>query len=122
MKKEYIRLIAIILIILFILISFIIYNQLPLLIGKKIILATNPVDPFDPFRGQYMNINYEISTLENTQKFEINEKVYVILKEVRKRQLKTNSKHLGEYFVFSWLTLLNKTNPPITAKNTVAIE
>ena len=31
--------------------------------------------------------------------------IYVILKEVRKRQLKTNSKHLGEYFVFSWLTL-----------------
>ncbi|MBI2446352.1 MAG: hypothetical protein HYV51_00840 [Parcubacteria group bacterium] len=31
--------------------------------------------------------------------------IYVILKEVRKRQLKTKSKHLGEYFVFSWLIL-----------------
>ncbi len=31
--------------------------------------------------------------------------IYVILKEVRKRQSKTKSKHLGEYFVFSWLIL-----------------
>ncbi|MDO8574715.1 MAG: hypothetical protein Q7R61_00310 [bacterium] len=31
--------------------------------------------------------------------------IYVILKEVRKRQSKTESKHLGEYFVFSWLIL-----------------
>lgn len=31
--------------------------------------------------------------------------IYVILKEVRKRQSKTKSKHLGEYFVYSWLVL-----------------
>lgn len=31
--------------------------------------------------------------------------IYVILKEVRKRQLKTTSRHFGEFFVFSWLTL-----------------
>ena len=31
--------------------------------------------------------------------------IYVILKEIRKRQLKTKSKHLGEYFVYSWLAL-----------------
>lgn len=31
--------------------------------------------------------------------------IYVILKEMRKRQAKTKSKHLGEYFVYSWLAL-----------------
>lgn len=31
--------------------------------------------------------------------------IYVILKEIRKRQFKTKSKHLGEYFVYSWLAL-----------------
>ena len=29
--------------------------------------------------------------------------IYVILKEIRKRNSKTKSKHLGEYFVYFWL-------------------
>lgn len=32
--------------------------------------------------------------------------IYVILKEIRKRSSKTESKHFGEYFVYSWLILL----------------
>lgn len=31
--------------------------------------------------------------------------IYVILKEVRKRRLKVESRHFGEYFVFFWLFL-----------------
>ena len=31
--------------------------------------------------------------------------IYVILKEIRKRNSKTESKHLGEYFVYFWLLL-----------------
>ena len=31
--------------------------------------------------------------------------IYVILKEIRKRNSKTKSKHLGEYFVYFWLLL-----------------
>ena len=31
--------------------------------------------------------------------------IYVILKEIRKRNSKIKSKHLGEYFVYSWLLL-----------------
>jgi hypothetical protein len=29
--------------------------------------------------------------------------IYVILKEIRKRQLRTKSRHFGEYFVYFWL-------------------
>src|SRR3990167_3487492 len=35
----------------------------PLLTGKTYVLATAPVDPFDAFRGQYIDIRYEITTL-----------------------------------------------------------
>lgn len=31
--------------------------------------------------------------------------IYVILKEIRKRQSKVKSKHFGEYFVYLWLVL-----------------
>lgn len=32
--------------------------------------------------------------------------IYVILKEIRKRNLKTKSRHFGEYFVLAWTLLL----------------
>ena len=31
--------------------------------------------------------------------------IYVILKEIRKRQMRTRSRHLGEYFVLAWVVL-----------------
>ena len=42
---------------------FILYLSWPQLTGTQVILATRPVDPFDPLRGQYMAINYEISRI-----------------------------------------------------------
>lgn len=81
MKKKYIGLIVVVSVILLILISFILYNQWPLMTGDKIVLATQPVDPFDPFRGQYMTINYEISRLSNVEGFEVDNTIYVSLKE-----------------------------------------
>jgi uncharacterized membrane-anchored protein len=42
------------------------YSAWPLLTGKTYVLKTEPVDPFDIFRGQYIIIRYEIGTLENT--------------------------------------------------------
>ena len=38
-------------------------NELALATGTKVTLATQPVDPIDPFRGRYVALNYEISNL-----------------------------------------------------------
>lgn len=81
MKKQYIGLIAVVSVVLLVLVSFIFYNQWPLLTGDKIVLATQPVDPFDPFRGQYMTINYEISRLSDVEDFQVDDTIYVSLKE-----------------------------------------
>lgn len=69
-------------IILSILAIFIIYSSIPYLFGKEIILQTEPVDPFHPFMGQYMDIGYEISSLENGNLRVLEgDTVYVSLKE-----------------------------------------
>lgn len=81
MKKEYLGLLAAAGIIVTVLAIFILYNQWPLWFGKHYILDTRPVDPFDPFRGQFMRINYEISQI-NAEGFEEGDQVYVRLKDV----------------------------------------
>ena len=81
MKKQYVGLVVAMIIILAVTLSFIMYNQWPFMTGKKIVLATQPVDPFDPFRGQYMTINYEISRVEGTGEFKEGDPIYVGLKE-----------------------------------------
>lgn len=81
MKKQFIGLIAILILVLVVVSLFILYNQWPLMTGKKIVLATQPVDPFDPFRGQYMTINYEISRLSDIESFEEKDTIYVSLNE-----------------------------------------
>ena len=75
-KKQVIALLIVSLIILGVLVSFLLYNQWPILTGKKIVLATQPVDPFDPFRGQYMRIRYEISSIEGGANFEGGNVIY----------------------------------------------
>ena len=81
MKKQYISLIAVLVLVLVVVLSFILYNQWPFMTGKKIVLATQPVDPFDPFRGQYMAINYEISRINDIEGFKEGDSVYISLKE-----------------------------------------
>ncbi|MBW3020531.1 GDYXXLXY domain-containing protein [Candidatus Woesearchaeota archaeon] len=81
MKKQYLGLIIVLLIILSVLGSFILYNEWPLLTGEKVVLATRPVDPFDPFRGQYMTIGYEISMISGVSGFERGDSIYVLLEE-----------------------------------------
>ena len=61
--------------------SFILYLSWPLLTGKTLILATRPVDPFDILRGQYIIINYEISTIPSIEGAKEKSNVYVLLKE-----------------------------------------
>jgi len=80
MKKEYIGLIAVFTVVIIVLGTFMLYNAWPLITGKSIVLATMPVDPFDPFRGQYLSIRYEISSLKGVG-FEDGDTIYVSLKE-----------------------------------------
>ena len=53
-------------IVLGILAIFILYSAVPYMFGKEIILQTKPIDPFHPLLGQYMNVGYEISEIENS--------------------------------------------------------
>jgi uncharacterized membrane-anchored protein len=53
--------------------------------GTKILLKTQPVDPWDLFRGDYVTLNYEISELNlntvfsDSSKYNRNDTVYVVL-------------------------------------------
>jgi len=44
------------------------------------VLATMPVDPFDPLRGQYIIINYEISRINASGDYQNGDTIYVLLK------------------------------------------
>ncbi len=68
------------LLVLFIITStFLLYLYWPLLTGEKIVLTTTPVDPFDILRGQYIQINYEITTLKKIENVEVGDSIFIIL-------------------------------------------
>lgn len=80
-NKEYLKLGIIALLLLIILGGFLLYVSYPLLSTKKVILATQPVDPFDIIRGQYMTIRYEIGTIQLINGSQVGDEVYVTLLE-----------------------------------------
>ncbi len=41
------------------------YNEVSLATGKEVVLQAAPLDPFDPFRGEFLQLRYDISTLRN---------------------------------------------------------
>tara|TARA_Y100000310_G_C20598838_1_gene771937 strand:+ start:484 stop:921 length:438 start_codon:yes stop_codon:yes gene_type:complete len=53
------------------------YLSWPHISGTDVVLATRPVDPFDPFRGQYMIINYEIANVERPEGLTNGDHVYI---------------------------------------------
>ena len=69
--------------------AMIFYLTLPFLTAKTIVLATRPIDPFDPLRGQYMAINYDISRIPAPNGATQGSTVYVLLNE--------NPLHVWEY-------------------------
>jgi len=80
-NKEYLKL-AIILGILFLILGgFLLYVSIPLLSTKTAVLATQPVDPFDLVRGQYIIIRYEIDSIPLIEGAEVGNNVYVSLTE-----------------------------------------
>jgi len=68
------------------LVGIIAYRQYWVATGERILLRTAPVDPRDIFRGDYVSLRYDISTLDldglgAKGSFKSNEKVYVILEK-----------------------------------------
>ncbi|MDP1696153.1 MAG: GDYXXLXY domain-containing protein [archaeon] len=80
-RIEYIRLFAAIAVVVVIALGFILYLAWPLLTGETIILETRPVDPFDIFRGQYMEIAYSISSVQVPIGVDSGETIYVLLEK-----------------------------------------
>ena len=79
--NQYKRLIIALVVLIGIAGGFMLYLSFPLLTGKTVILKTQPVDPFDFFRGQYLTINYEISIVNLSTDAKEGDTVYVSLKE-----------------------------------------
>jgi uncharacterized membrane-anchored protein len=68
------------------LVGIIAYRQYWVATGEKVLLRTAPVDPRDLFRGDYVSLRYDISTidlgaLDVKESFKPNEKIYVILEK-----------------------------------------
>ena len=79
--KQYTRLIIALIVLLGIVVSFILYLSWPSLTGTTIVLALRPVDPFDPLRGQYIILNYDISNIPSIPEAKEGNSVYITLKE-----------------------------------------
>ena len=68
------------------LVGIIAYRQYWVATGERVLLRTAPVDPRDIFRGDYVSLRYDISTLDldglgAKGSFKSNEKVYVLLEK-----------------------------------------
>ncbi|MBI2101270.1 GDYXXLXY domain-containing protein [Candidatus Woesearchaeota archaeon] len=79
--NQYARLIIVLAILLGISGTFLLYLAWPSLTGQTIVLALRPVDPFDPFRGQYITLNYEINAIPSVDGAKESDAVYISLKE-----------------------------------------
>lgn len=60
---------------------FMLYLAWPLMTGTDVVLHTQPVDPFDPFRGQYITIRYDVSTVPKIENITQGDIVYVTLEK-----------------------------------------
>jgi len=80
-KKEYVKLIIVLVVLFMILGGFLLYVSFPLLSQTTVVLATQPVDPFDLIRGQYIVIRYEIGSIPVINDVKVGDKVYVVLEE-----------------------------------------
>jgi uncharacterized membrane-anchored protein len=64
-----------------VLVAMIGFNELALATGDEVTLRTVPVDPIDLFRGNYVTLRYEISTLGVEEGIRPGDSVYVPLYE-----------------------------------------
>jgi|OpeIllAssembly_1097287.scaffolds.fasta_scaffold322418_2 uncharacterized membrane-anchored protein len=83
MKRKFI---IIVLFQVMILVGIIAYRQYWVATGARVLLSTESADPRDIFRGDYVTLNYEISSLNHTvlgteEKFRPKEHIYVVLEK-----------------------------------------
>jgi uncharacterized membrane-anchored protein len=69
--------------------AFIGYNYYTYSLGEGILLKTVPVDPRDLFRGDYVNLRYEITTIDithtlHTSNFTAGDDIYTVLSKEEK--------------------------------------
>lgn len=69
-----------------ILLAMVALHNYTLLTGEPVMLKTAPIDPWDPFRGEYVSLRYEISTLEGSLPtaggpYESDQRVWVTLRQ-----------------------------------------
>ncbi len=81
MNKQYIQLILALLVLFILLGSFALYLYWPIATGAEATLATLPVDPFDPLRGQYLTIRYEVGTVPSLEKAQAGDSIFVLLQD-----------------------------------------
>ena len=60
------------------------WNELRLASGTKVVLHVRPVDPNDPFRGEYVALSYDISNLPVERGTKNGDTVYVPLHRERR--------------------------------------
>ena len=58
---------------------------IPIYAGRTVILKIEPVDPYDIFKGYYLQLDYEISRLDSLKQSHLPSKgrVYVVLEEAK---------------------------------------
>jgi uncharacterized membrane-anchored protein len=57
------------------------FNMYVLATGRTVPLSTVPADPWDMFRGNYLVLRYDISTIRTTQDFQPGQEVFVVLEK-----------------------------------------
>ncbi len=95
--------------------GFLLYVSFPLLSTKTAVLATQPVDPFDLIRGQYIVIRYEIGTIPFINGAEVGDNVYVVLQEdsegiSRFKEASLDKPSSGELFIRGEIQSINEEN------------
>lgn len=71
---------AIILIWIVLIAGFVMSGEFTLKTGREVLLKTIPVDPRDLFRGEYVNLSYEIGQMPQGYSFSDDQRVYAVLK------------------------------------------
>ena len=68
---------------------------IPLYVGRTVILKIEPVDPYDIFKGYYLQLDYKISRLDSLKQAHLPEKgrVYIVLQENKQGVWKASSVH-----------------------------
>src|SRR3989344_4445245 len=118
-RQEYRKLWIVLVFLIIVLGGFLLYVSAPLMGSKSTILATQPVDPFDFFRGQYIIIRYTINSLPSIPGAIVGDIVYVTLQEDENHTARFVSSSLEKpsadvLFIQGRVTYLQSNNMEIT--------